>query len=284
MNTGTGLELILNAAEGVLQIAVTDDERLLCAQEWHRADRATEILAPALAEVCHTLGVTPGGFRRIACVRGPGSFTGIRLTLTTAAALRRTGRAKLAGLDYMQALATSAVLRHGLFYGTPVWVLTHARRNLVHCQPFLSYGPQIPAQPTEPVDLCPPQEALRRIEASRETPLPEGTAHGRRIHVCGSGLARNTDVFDGVTGMRMVPPPPDAAVLALPVLTSPDMTALCLLARHGDYADKDIEPLYVRPCDAVENLPQIAPRVGLTEEHATAALDAMLERAPQSEI
>ena len=62
------------------------------------------------------------------------------------------------------------------------------------------------------------------------------------------------------------------------------MAALCLLARHGDYADQDIEPLYVRPCDAVENLPQIAPRVGLTEEHAAAALDAMLERAPHSEI
>ena len=108
MQTGTGLELILNAAEGALQIVVTEDERLLCVQEWHKADRATEILAPALAEICKTLGISPAGFRRIACVRGPGSFTGIRLVLTTAAALRRVGQARLAGLDYMQALATSA--------------------------------------------------------------------------------------------------------------------------------------------------------------------------------
>ena len=46
----TGLELILNAAEGVLQIAVTDNEVLLCAQQWHRSERATEILAPALRD------------------------------------------------------------------------------------------------------------------------------------------------------------------------------------------------------------------------------------------
>ena len=32
MQAGTGLELILNAAEGALQIIVTEDERLLCVQ------------------------------------------------------------------------------------------------------------------------------------------------------------------------------------------------------------------------------------------------------------
>lgn len=151
---GTGLELILNAAEGVLQIVVTEDEAILCAQEWYRSERATEILAPALAELATSLGIRWSDLRRIACVRGPGSFTGIRLTLATAAALRRCGRAQLAGLDYMQALATTAVMRRGMLYGGHVWVLTHARRNLVHCQPFISYGPEIPAQPLQGVSLC----------------------------------------------------------------------------------------------------------------------------------
>ena len=243
MQAGTGLELILNAAEGALQIIVTEDERLLCVQEWHKADRATEILAPALAEICTALGITPAAFRRIACVRGPGSFTGIRLVLTTAAALRRVGQARLAGLDYMQALATSAVLQHNLFYGTPVWVLTHARRNLVHCQPFMSYGPQIPAQPLNAVDLCSPREALGRMQAALHNPLPEGTDQHRCAHVCGSGLARNAEVFGELAGMRMVVAPEQAEMIAMPRLVSPDSASLCLLARHGDYFDADIEPL-----------------------------------------
>lgn len=287
----TGLELILNATEGVLQIVVTDDEKPLCSQQWHRSDRATEILAPALESLCVALDIKPNGFRRMACVRGPGSFTGIRLVLATAAALRRTGNAQVAGLDYMQALATTAVLRSQLLFGTTIWVLTHARRNLVHCQPFLSYGPMIPAQAQTPVDLCTPQEALERILSSRTAPLPAGVSEGSRtLWVCGSGLERNAAVFSPLDLMR---PSPDgtqrqtdggAPVTALDELTIPDINALCLLARHGDYADEDIEPLYVRPCDAVENLPQLAPRMGLTGEEATTTLEHMLQRPPKSDI
>ncbi|MGE9984623.1 tRNA (adenosine(37)-N6)-threonylcarbamoyltransferase complex dimerization subunit type 1 TsaB [Desulfovibrio sp. SGI.169] len=265
----TGLELILNAAEGVLQIAVTDNERLLCAQEWRRAERATEILAPALRDICAALDVRLADFRRIACVRGPGSFTGIRLVLSTAAALRRAGRARLAGLDYLQALATSAALRRGLLYGAPLWVLTHARRNQVHCQAFVSYGPLIPAQPLTAVELCPPDEALRRIAE-------------RPGHVCGSGLARNPAVFAPArTGSG---PAGAEEARVMPELTSPDMAALCLLARHGDYFSRDLEPAYVRSCDAADNLPQLAERQGMDGGEAVSALDALLARAPKSEI
>lgn len=272
----TGLELILNAAEGVLQIVVTDDEAVLCAQQWHRAERATEILAPALQEICTALDLRLKDLRRIACVRGPGSFTGIRLVLSTAAALRRTSRAQLAGLDYMQALATSAVLERQLLYNARLWALTHARRNLVHCQPFVAYGPQIPAQPLQGVELCPPAAALQRI---RDQARESGE---KPIYVCGSGLARNAAVFAvlGPDWQR------DAAQAIRPMfgLTSPSVAALCLLARHGDYFPQDLEPLYVRPCDAAENLPHLAERQGLDGEHAVTALDGLLKRAPQSEI
>lgn len=272
----TGLELILNAAEGVLQIVVTDDEAVLCAQEWRRPERATEILAPALQEICAALDLRLADFRRIACVRGPGSFTGIRLILATAAALRRTSRAQLAGLDYLQALATSAALERQLLYNARLWVLTHARRNLVHCQPFLAYGPRIPAQPLQAVELCPPAAALQRITAQSK----EGCE--MPVYVCGSGLARNAAVFAalGPDWQR------DAAQVIRPMsgLTSPSTAALCLLARHGDYFPHDLEPFYVRPCDAAENLPHLAERQGLDADHAVTALTDLLKRAPHSEI
>lgn len=276
----TGTELVLNATEGVLQIIVSDGDETLCAQSWHTADRATEILAPALAQICGALKLSLPAFRRIACVNGPGSFTGIRLTLATAAALRRTGQAKTAGLDLMQALAASAAQQHNLPYGNFVWTLTHARRQLVHCRTFLSYGPQIPPQPLCDTDLCPPEEALRRITQSLQT----DSAKQKRVLVCGSGLARNAHIFQSLDGMNLVPPAPGVALLALPRLTVPDILALRLLARHAEYEDRDVEPLYVRPCDAVANLPRLAPRMGMDADQARDALADMLSRTPRSSL
>jgi tRNA threonylcarbamoyl adenosine modification protein YeaZ len=261
MNAGTGLELILNAAEGALQIVVTEDETLLCAQEWRRPERATEILAPALREICTALGLRLADFRRLACVRGPGSFTGIRLVLATAAALRRTCPLRLAGLDYMQALAATLATARGVLYGAPIWTLTHARRNLVHCQPFRSYGPVIPPQPQQPVELCTPDEAARRIAQSRAHPTPPGTDAARRVWVCGSGLARNPHLAPLLENAP-APEGPAATFLpltALPDLTSPSVTALRLLARHGDYFDGIRNPSMCAPATPWKTSPAWPP-------------------------
>lgn len=274
--SGTGPELILNAAEGALQIILTDDGRPLASQEWHRPERATEILAPALADMLQRLGLRPSDLRRIACVRGPGSFTGIRLVLATAAALRRAGKARLAGLDYMQALATSAVMARGMLWGGQVHVLTHARRNLVHYQPFMAYGPVIPAYATAEVRLLPPAEALEAVNAAvadRTGHEPANSRAGLPL-ICGSALARNA---------LFAPLDERHDLAALPRLIQPTQEALCLLARHGDYFAADVEPLYVRPCDAVENLPELSRRQGLDGAATLAELERLLHLPPQSE-
>lgn len=253
----TGLELILNACEGALQIVITDNEKPLVFEQWLVPQKAAEILAPALAQMCERLEIRPDGFRRIGCFAGPGSFTGIRLVLATAAAMRRASHAQLASLDYLQALATSAVQRRNLLYPGKVCVLTHARRELVHFQQFCSYGAQIPAQPLDIVRLISPSEALQEI--AREKCL-----------VCGSGLAKEPDIFAlPITGQGPLDAP-DAELM--PELVHPDLSALCLLARHGDYFPTDVEPKYVRGCDAVENLVN---RLG-PEAPEVKAVEAML--------
>lgn len=243
MEYSTGYELLLNACEGALQIVLTDNERPVCFQEYFQTRRATEFLAPVLREMFDKAGITAASLRRIGCFAGPGSFTGIRLVLATAAAIRRCTEAKLASLDYLQALATSAVIRRGWLYPGRVCVITHARLELVHYQEFISYGPQIPAVAQGDVELIAPISALARLGSGA-------------CLVCGSGLAKHSNLFaTPVTGQGPVEAP---GAVMLPELVNPDLASLCLLGRHGDYFAVDVEPKYVRGCDAVENLEQQA--------------------------
>ena len=257
------LTLVLNAAEGVLQILLEREGLPLCTQSWNAPTRSTEILAPALADMWARLGCGARDVARIACVRGPGSFTGVRLTLATAAALHRCTGALQAGLDYMQALACAADyaarLRHGAGANASLWVLTHARRNCVHCQTFVSSGAETPPQASAPVELIGPEDAARRISAA-----PASV-------VVGSGLVRQRALFAGRCPDALLLP--DGAAVPTP-------EALSLLAQNAAYDAADIEPLYVRPCDAVENLSHIAARRGMAPEAAHETLNRLLHRAP----
>lgn len=257
--------VVLNAAEGMLDLVggSFDEPTPDCAQQWKAPSRGTEVLAPALQGMLQGLGKAPRDVRRFACVRGPGSFTGVRLVLSTVAALRRVTGAEVAGLDYMQALAVTgqrAVSLCGTASAGWIWVVTHARRELVHCQSFAFHASGIPV-PLTMVDLCSPAEAAERMAAS-----PQGSL------VLGSGVARNREALTaGLAAVRAV----DVAL--------PEARDLWLMARHAEYACCDIEPLYVRPCDAVDNLDHIARKQGMEPAEAHARLEELLAAAPVAE-
>ncbi len=260
----TGLELVLCSCERELFVVLTDDEELVCAQVWALQDRATELLAPSIEQIFRLSGHSLQELRRIGCVRGPGSFTGTRLVLATAAALRRATAARLAALDYMQALATSAAMGRRLLYGRVIWTLTHARRDLVHAQPFMSLGPVIPACPLETVRLMSVAEAIDAVAAAARV-------QAEPVTVCGGASARAPRLAAGLEALDGVLAGPPAR---------PSIDALRLLGRHGDYFDRDVEPLYVRPCDAVDNLPSLSERMGRDAAASVRELDRLLSRAP----
>lgn len=259
--------VVLNAAEGMLDMVAGafDEATPHCAQQWKAPSRGTEILAPALQAMLGVVGKTARDVRRWACVCGPGSFTGVRLVLATVAAVRRVTGAEVAGLDYMQALARAGQ-RMGVACGhvSPagwIWVLTHARRDLVHCQPFAWQAADIPTPLTE-VDLCSPSEAVERMLTS-----PQGSL------MLGSGVARNGEALEAAKG-----------TVRLLDVTVPEAQDLWLLARHAEYACADLEPLYVRPCDAVDNLDHISRKQGVDPAAAHARLRELLAAPPVAEL
>ncbi len=266
--------LVLNAAEGLLQFLIARQEAdgaftRLCMQAWHAPSQGAELLAPALDEACKRLGIPLRDIGRIAVVRGPGSFTGLRLVLATAAGLARATRALLAGLDYLPLLALSALqslpetaVPASLAPAPPrrLWTLTHARRDLIHAQAFED------DRPLSEIFVCTPLEAAGRIafsahecqKACAQPPL-----------LLGSGLRRNSEALAKALQAEMAkyPDAPPCAPLP-PLFDHPCAEALLLAAASAVYSRQDITPLYVRPPDAADNLEGIAASLGLDPEAA----------------
>jgi tRNA threonylcarbamoyl adenosine modification protein YeaZ len=285
-----GLLLTLNAAEGLLQFALAawpedgngGEPFLLCAQSWNAPSQGAEVLAPALGEALRRLKRAPGNIRAIACVRGPGSFTGLRLALATAAGLGRATGALQAGLDYLPLLAANALSLLGECAPdcSHIWITTHARRQLVHAQGF-ALSPQIAstqpddaapaatpraASPVTDILVCSPQELAAVMTAHAVT--------GQRFAVAGSGLGRNRAAF----AAAFAADPSLSPLLLPPAYDNPSAATLLRAAAAADYAPKDIAPLYARPSDAEENLERIAQSLGLDPAKARERLSALLRQ------
>ncbi len=252
------LTLILNTAEKRVQFALCENGAMLCGEDWLAQRGGTELLAPALREACSKLGVTPAAIRRIACVAGPGNFTGLRIGLTTSAGLARALNAKQAGLNYLQCLAACAPARPG----EEVLALTNARKGLAYVARFRADENGVP-QPLGHTFLL----AL--------PPLPENIDLGSPDFVIGSALTSNLDCLKNAL--------PSARLLigyAAPTLEA--LTAMERCINWDDQTGADIPPLYLRDCDAVENLDAIARAQGRTPEIAHQELER-LTHAPLAE-
>lgn len=287
---GKGLTLVLNAAEGLLQIGLADaDGRLLFASSQDAPSRGVEILIPSLDSALRMLERQIADIARIAVVRGPGSFTGLRLTAVTAAALARSVAARQAGLDYMHCLArqvcrdtsSDGKLRQNLLCEdapkTQLWVLVRARRDLVYVQGFARPG----EQDGEGGPFRPLTDLAVMTVASGEAAghiVQTAALHGAaRVLLAGSGAKENRECIAPALAASA------SLRAALLDVTTPWPDTLLAAARDATYEDADIEPLYVRVSDAEANLPHIADRLGQDPGEAVRLLHALTHTNPDKE-
>lgn len=258
--------ILLNASEGLLQIGLAEGHQVVAWREFEAAGQGAETLIPTLADMLHTAGYKRTQISRIACVRGPGSFTGIRLALTTAFGLSRAiirpdgENPRLAGIDYLPLLAASALPE--IHKKSPetiatLWILTHARRGQVNAQAFDLNA--TPLNEPETLNLDEASARINNLSASRP-----GVAA-----FLGSGATRNREELSHALPQALFLPEE---------YNHPSATALLHLAEQSVYSYEPVVPFYLRPCDAEENLPGIAAGLGLDPQEAAEALKRLQNR------
>nr|WP_321514553.1 tRNA (adenosine(37)-N6)-threonylcarbamoyltransferase complex dimerization subunit type 1 TsaB [uncultured Pseudodesulfovibrio sp.] len=241
------LLLVMGGTEERLQLVLgqpgPDGCKLLTSRQWNVPGQSIRFLIPGLEQTLNSFGLGVDVIAKIACVRGPGSFTGLRLILAAAEGLAAGQELPLAGLDYLPLLASGPA---SLINGT-LHVLTYARRGLVYLQSF--DAPNLTAHaPLESLSL---KDAALRM-----------ASFGDQAYLMGSGLRKNPDFFNEL----LVTNP--GYVLLDKQWDNPSPDTLLAAAYAAEFTHDSIEPVYVRPTDAEDNLDTIAVKQGLDPAEA----------------
>ncbi|WP_291326915.1 tRNA (adenosine(37)-N6)-threonylcarbamoyltransferase complex dimerization subunit type 1 TsaB [Desulfovibrio sp. UCD-KL4C] len=250
-NTKMELLLALDGTEEALQIILAKREEtegkfsLLDARTLIVPGKSAFFMVPAIKNSLDLFGFTAKEITHLACIAGPGSFTGLRLTFSAAAGIISGNNALIAGLKYLPLLAAGPAK----FTNVPIWVVTHSRRMKVYIQGFepLSEGESVPKELT-PVLSVSVEESASIIKSYN---------HDKAV-ICGSGLIKNKPFFDDfLTENPQLEKLPERfnTPAVLDILSGADL---------AEFSNEMPFPMYLRGSDAEDNLEAITKKLGVS--------------------
>ncbi|PKN42908.1 MAG: tRNA (adenosine(37)-N6)-threonylcarbamoyltransferase complex dimerization subunit type 1 TsaB [Deltaproteobacteria bacterium HGW-Deltaproteobacteria-18] len=231
-DTSDSRYLALNCAEERIQVVLGSAREVMFSEEILCPGQSIRHLATAIERALRVQAMNTGELSGIACVRGPGSFTGLRIAHAAMHGLSRPHAIPMAGLQYPQILATQA---EPFVHGCELWVLTYARKGQVYIQGFVAGTPL--------AHVC-PLPVLNAYELLQSRPAD--------IFLLGSGLRKNPE-------LQALP---KATALPQP-LDTPLPASLLAAACKAEYSNQTPQPLYLRKSDAEDNLESIASSRGI---------------------
>lgn len=228
--------LVLCCAEDRIQVILGAPSELLFAEEIRCPGQSIRHLPTAIDRALAVHALSARNLAGIACVRGPGSFTGLRIAHATMYGLARPFNLPMAGLEYHSVLASQILTAPG----QELWLATHARKGHVYLQGFACGRPL---------------DAIRPFQAD-EAGRIVATRPGNPV-LAGSGTRTNPP-------LQTLP----QCILLSPIFDTPSASALLQSALDAAFSEHAPVPLYLRKSDAEDNLNAIARARGISAEDA----------------
>jgi len=212
-------------------------------------------IAAALTEVAGSLGWTPGEAELIGVVRGPGSFTGLRVGIATAKALAWTTGATLIGVCGFEVIA-----RQCLMFANPNASETRSKNPTVPLHPIsivydagrgeLFTAEAVPAESATGWRVGP--ESLCTVEGWLATLSHGSHISGPALHALGDRLAADPLA----RRLDLVIAPQQAW---LPTASEVGAIAILLASAGEAHNPHTLAPDYLRPTYAHENNSRSSP-------------------------
>lgn len=249
-NNKIELLLALDGTEEALQIILAKREEsdqpfsLLDARTLIVPGKSAFFMVPAIKNSLDLFGFTAKEITHLACIAGPGSFTGLRLTFSAAAGIISGNDSLIAGLEYLPLLAAGPAE----FTESPIWVVTHSRRMKVYIQGFESISERESVlkelTPVLPVSV---EEAASLIKSYKQ----------EKAVILGSGLLKNKSFFDDFLAAN-------PQIKRLPErFNTPAIQDIILAADTAEFSKEMPFPMYLRGSDAEDNLEAITKKLGI---------------------
>lgn len=120
------LLLAISTSTSYGSICLHDGKSSLIEKTWNRQQSHAEILGPTIQDALTTLNLSAKDISLIACDVGPGSFTGVRIGVSTAKTLAYANKIPVVASTSLQLLATAANTSN------PVLTIMDAQRQEVY--------------------------------------------------------------------------------------------------------------------------------------------------------
>jgi tRNA threonylcarbamoyladenosine biosynthesis protein TsaB len=150
--------LAIDTATSGCSVALTDDDHLLAEINLVSTQTHSRHLAGMIGEACRLAGLAVGEMDAYAVVKGPGSFTGLRIGVSTVKGLAEAAARPIVGISALQALAEQAAAATPL-----VCPLIDARRGEVYFSIYRMIDGVLVERHLE--DVLRPDQALHSIDA-----------------------------------------------------------------------------------------------------------------------
>ncbi len=176
------LTLALECATKTIGIALLDEEDVRAEIYLNSGRHHAEVLLPALDRLFLLTGLTPADVDLLACTVGPGSFTGLRIGVSTVKGLALATGKPVVGVSTLEVLAMNAIPSSRL-----ICPMLDARKNQVYTGLY-RMGPDTLPIAVRPEELADVAQFLRKLDQEEIIFLGEGAIrHEKLIRESGKG-------------------------------------------------------------------------------------------------
>ena len=211
--------------------ALTEDEKLICEYTLNTGRTHSQTLLPMVESMMKNADMKISDVDMFTCTAGPGSFTGVRIGISTVKGLAFAKNKPCVPVSTLLSIATNLKSYSGI-----ICPVMDARRNTVYNALFESKNGNL-------TRLC--EDRIISLEELKEE-LLQYSKNGHSIYFAGDGYS----LAKGYIDLENIYDTPERLIYQ-----SAYSTAVCALSIYennpgSDYSDEAISPIYLRPSQA----------------------------------